>query len=101
LRAVQEYLWWIAEDCAILLTAIRLDTTESSPEAIARQAIRLRVISLAFWGVLWIEYLIPALRIRPFQTIRSYEEFWRSAEMYLRRDQLQMAMPGNPGPLNA
>ena len=86
LRASQEYLLWIAEDCAVLLAAVRGNTVQASGEAaaIAQNAVRLRVITLAFWSLLWVEYLTPGLRVRPFRALRRYEEFWRSAEQYLR-----------------
>lgn len=94
LRAAQEYLLWIAEDCAVLLAAVRANTLQASgeAEAITQNAIRLRVITLAFWSLLWVEYLTPGLRIRPFRALGRYEEFWRSAEQYLRSQHSQAAI---------
>lgn len=85
IRAGQEYLVWIAEDCAMLTALLRLDTagTSTQPEAMAREAIRLRLTSLTLWALLWIEYLIPALAFRPGRTLAAYEQFRRSAETYL------------------
>ena len=93
LRAVQEYLLWIADDCEVLLAMIRMDTLQPSREveAMSRKAVRLRVVSLAFWVLLWVEYLIPALQIQPSRALGSYEEFSRSAELFLRRQQSQFS----------
>ena len=93
LLAVQEYLLWIAADCAVLLAIIRANTVQSSKEteAMVYNAIRLRLVSLAFWALLWVEYPIPALEIRPFRILGNYEEFWRSAELYLRKQPPQQA----------
>ena len=94
IRAVQEYLIWMAEDCAMLTALLRLDTTGTSfqPEAMAREAIRLRLTSLTLWSLLWIEYLIPALAFRPGRIVAAYEEFRRSAETYLAKHAPQSAV---------
>lgn len=86
-RAVQEYLMWMAEDCATLTTLLRMAANETSPqlEAMAREAIRLRLTSLGLWSLLWIEYVIPALAFRPTTTLEAYERFRRSAETLLAR----------------
>lgn len=94
LRAVQEYLFWIAEDCAVLLGAIRLHGLESprETESMATKAITLRLSSLSFWLLLWIEYLMPGVQIRPGRVFGKYDEFVRSAERYLANSQPQPAM---------
>jgi hypothetical protein len=91
LRAEQEYLAWIAENCAVLLSLLRSGDEKSSAEqpldvaALAKDALRLRLIAVGFWFLLWIEYLVPNLQIRPLHTIRKYEDLWRTAEIHLER----------------
>jgi hypothetical protein len=94
IRAIQEYLIWIAEDCAMLTAILRLDTAETSiqPETMTREAIRLRLTSLALWSLLWIEYLIPALAFSPGRILAAYEQFRRSAETYLANQAVQPAI---------
>jgi hypothetical protein len=89
LRAEQEYLAWIAENCAVLLSLLRSGDEKSSAEqpldiaALAKDALRLRLIAVGLWFLLWIEYLVPNLQIRPLHTIRKYEELWRTVEIHL------------------
>lgn len=89
LRAAQEYLTHIAGDCATLLHLLRDDApqstaeTDRSTERLAANALRLRVISLGFWLLLWIEYLLPDLQIRHGATLKRYEEFARFADIHL------------------
>ena len=91
IRAMQEYLIWIAEDCATLTALLHLDAAAapSQPEAIA---IRLRLTSIALWSLLWIEYVIPAFVFRPGRTLAAYEDFRRAAENYLANKPLQPAI---------
>ena len=99
LRAVQEYLIWIAEDCAVLLAEIRIHGLQSPREAesMAWRAITLRLSSLAFWVLLWIEYLLPGIEIRLGRVFGSYDEFVRSAERYLKNGQPQPAISTGRG----
>ena len=89
-RAVQQYLLWIAANCATLLALLRLKVTApdlaSAPdtEGIVHHALKLRVISLGFWLLLWIELLLPGIEVRPAAAIRRYEDVWRFAESYFR-----------------
>jgi hypothetical protein len=89
LRAEQEYMVWIAENCAVLLSLLRSGDEKSSAEqplniaALAKDALRLRLIAVGLWFLLWIEYLVPNLQIRPLHTIRKYEELWRTVEIHL------------------
>jgi hypothetical protein len=99
LRAVQEYLFWIAEDCAVLLAEIRVHGLQSprETESMVWKAITLRLSSLAFWVLLWIEYLLPGIEIRPGRVFGGYDEFVRSAERYLTKGQPQPAMSTGRG----
>lgn len=97
LRAVQEYLRWIASNCATLIAVLRLKTSEPEPdslvdtEALVHQALRLRLISLGFWILLWIEFLVPTVQIRPSAAVKRYEDVWRFAEGYVRKHRLEPA----------
>jgi hypothetical protein len=91
LRAIQEYLVWIAQDCSNLLQMIQSSSGEligsasiEQVERLSKAAIRLRLFSSGFWLLCWLEYLIPQLSFRPMRMLRTYEEFWRSAELYAR-----------------
>lgn len=91
LRAVQEYLYWIAEDCAVILALVRADTRYSPAESatIARRAIRLRMIALAYWTLISVRYLGPGKLIWPGRVLGNYEELWHGAQMVLTRYQPQ------------
>ena len=83
-RAVQQYLLWIAANCATLLALLRLKVSAPDTEGIVHHALKLRVISLGFWLLLWIELLLPGIEVRPAAAIRRYEDVWRFAESYFR-----------------
>jgi hypothetical protein len=91
LRATQEYLGWIAGNCAVLLRLLRSTEDRSNIDAahdipvLGQSIVRLRLIAVAFWLLLWVEYLLPNLQIRPLHTIRKYEDLWRTAEIHLER----------------
>jgi hypothetical protein len=95
LRAAQEYLLWISANCATLLAVLRLRASEpeldgmTDTEELVRQTLRLRLISLGFWVLLWIEFLLPGLQIRPFAAVRRYEDVWRYAQGYFRNHLLK------------
>lgn len=90
LRAVQEYLLWIAANCATLIAVLRLRISEPEPEStldtekLVRQALRLRLISLGFWMLVWVELVLPGVQIRPSAAARRYEDVCRFAEGYFR-----------------
>ena len=94
-RAVQEYLLWIAANCATLIGILRLRISQPEPESpvdtesIVRGALRLRLISLGFWLLLWIEFVLPGMQIRPFAAVRRYEDVWRFAQGYFRTHLLE------------
>ena len=87
LRAVQEYLLQMAEDCAAIVEMLRIANTVPSPLAgtLVRRAIRIRLISLGFWFLLWVEWLFPGLELNPIRILRVYEEFRRRAEACVRQ----------------
>ena len=90
LRAIQEYLLWIAANCATLIALLRLRIADpalaSMPDTqgLVQSALRLRTISLGLWLLLWLEFLFPALEIRPAAAVKRYDDVWRSAENYFR-----------------
>jgi hypothetical protein len=87
---VQEYLLWIAANCATLVALLRVRMTDPElasardTEGLVQNALKLRVISLGFWLLLWIEYLLPGIDVQPASAIRRYEDVWRFAEGYFR-----------------
>jgi len=95
LRAVQEYLLWIAANCATLIAILRLRISQHELESaidtvnIVRGALRLRLISLGFWLLLWIEFVLPGVQIRPLAAVRRYEDVWRFAQGYFRTHLLE------------
>ena len=96
LRAVHEYLYWIAEDCAMILAVTRTDLTHPTTEAadIARRAVRLRLIALSYCALIWIRYLVPGESLRPRGVLGNYEELRRGTEAYLVRYRLQPESAG-------
>jgi hypothetical protein len=99
LRALQEYLLWIAADCAALLAWIRASQHQPSrgAETVARKAITLRLTALVFWALLWIELVVPGIEFKPGAALEHYEEFWRSAEVYLTNNRSQPAWSSGQG----
>jgi hypothetical protein len=92
-RAFQEYVYWIAEDCAAILALTRKDTQRSTIQAaaISRRAIRLRMIALTYWVLICVKYLIPGETLGPSGLTRSYEELRRGAEAFLVGYRIQAA----------
>jgi hypothetical protein len=90
LRAVQEYLLWIAANCATLIALLRVRVTDpelaaaTDTEVLVQNALKLRMISLGFWALLWIEFAFPGVDVRPAAAARRYEDVWRFAESYFR-----------------
>ena len=90
LRAIQEYLVWIAQDCATLVAVLRSNYSQRSSElpreaqALVAGAVRLRITALGFWLLLWIEYVSPEFEVRPSQMIRKYEDLRTVTENHLR-----------------
>jgi len=89
-RAMQEYLLWISANCATLLAILRLKASApelasaSGTEMLVRNALKLRTISIGFWALLWVEFFLPDLKLRPATTVKQYEEVRRLAEGYFR-----------------
>lgn len=87
LRALQQYLLWIAESCAVLVAMLRSTAANASSshkiDLLVKRALRIRLTSLALWILLWAEYMFPRLEIRPFRLLTSYEEFRRSVDSAL------------------
>jgi hypothetical protein len=86
LRAIQEYLIRIAEDCAAIMAMVRVPNVNASSqlaETVIQRAIRIRLICLGFWLLLWAEWLFPGLEISPVRILRTYEEFRSKAEASL------------------
>lgn len=90
-KALQEYMTWIAGNCSVLFCLLRKGTAEVEAVADAerlgpmvRTAARLRLFSLTIWLALWVEYALPRLQIRPYGILSKYEEFRLRAEFKLR-----------------
>ena len=98
LRAAQEYLIWIAEDCSRLLTALAslpVDVQAMSSGDLRRmtdRAIKLRMLCLGCWAALWLEYLFPSFKLRPARALTSYENLRRSADVYLRTREVPITL---------
>lgn len=87
LRAMQEYLLWIAANCSAMIALLRgqavgAETNLSVAQA-ARMATRIRIMCLGYWCLLWAEYLLPNLNVQPVQLVRKYEDLWRFGETTL------------------
>ena len=89
-RATQQYLLWIAANCATLLAILRMKVSDpqlasaSDTEMLVRDALKLRTISIGSWALLWVEFLLPDVKLRPATTVKRYEEVRRLAESYFR-----------------
>ena len=88
LRAIQEYLVWIAGNCSaiielLLLGSSNVDGELTVPEAV-KTAVELRLACLSCWCLLWAEYLLPHLTVSPLRIINKYEELWRMAQTNMR-----------------
>lgn len=89
LRAVQEYLVWIVEDCVVLIHMLQSHaqiepsiTWETA--SLIRSASKIRLISFVLWVLLWGEYFFAGLKIQPLRLLKLYEEFRTSAGACLR-----------------
>jgi hypothetical protein len=89
ISAVQQYLEWIAENCATLLRLIELSReqraklVEDESAMLAAEAVRLRAASLGLWLLLGLQYLFPVLDFRPTSLVRNYERLSAVAVTYL------------------
>lgn len=89
LRAVQEYLVWISEDCVVLISMLQQQAQDDSSSAqetalLIKSASQIRLISSVLWVLLWGEYLFPGLKIQPLRLLERYEEFRTNAGACLR-----------------
>jgi len=80
LRAMQQYLLWIATNCSAIIALLRGEPAGpegdlSVPQA-ARMAAKVRIMCLGYWCLLWAEYLLPNLNVQPVQLVRKYEDLW-------------------------
>jgi len=88
-RAMQQYLMWIAENCALLGGLLRSSAPPDDPssaqqaKALVLRALRLRLASLGLWMLLWLEYAAPDADLRPLRMLKRYEDFILVAEGYL------------------
>ena len=93
LASAQETVDMIAGNCAVLLSLLRSanDVPSAHVVTLAQTALRLRLIAVGFWLLLWLEYVLPHLEIRPLHTIKRYEDLWRNAQV-----RLDVKMTGTP-----
>jgi hypothetical protein len=93
-RAVQEYVRAIAANCAVTIAVLRAKTADrnsilrSEISALVSDALRIRLLCLGFWIVLWAEFIFPNLEIRPMQIAGGYERLHSAAERCLRSPQM-------------
>lgn len=87
IRAIQEYLGWIADDCAHVIASLRSEVSGASPSietgTLARKAMQLRATALGFSALLWLEYIVLRVEIRPALLLKNYEDL-RHAILYLQ-----------------
>ena len=89
-RAVQEYVKAIASNCAVTVGVLRAKAPETNESvqcelsSLVNEALRIRLLCLGFWIVLWAEFIFPNLEIRPMRIAGGYERLHSSAERCLR-----------------
>lgn len=89
ISAVQQYMEWIAENCATLLRIIELNRNQEQQSGqdrsgtLAAEAVRLRAASLALWLLLGLQYVFPALDFTPISLVRKYDQLSGLARSYL------------------
>lgn len=85
-RAVQEYLWWIAENCASLLAIAKSApvSREQSAEQLIQGAVRLRMIALVLYCGQWLQWIFPGLDLTPSNIARRYQQTLAYARPYLQ-----------------
>ncbi len=97
-RAVQEYVKAIAANCAVTIAVLRAKAAERDHAArieislLVRDALRIRLLCLGFWIVLWAELIFPNLEIRPMQIAGGYERLRAAAERCLRPPQVSSSI---------
>lgn len=88
ISAVQQYLEWIAENCATLLRLIELNRSQQPQPAqdrsgtLAAEAVRLRAASLALWLLFGLQYVFPVLDFRPLSLVHKYDQLSGLARSY-------------------
>lgn len=95
-RAMQEYLWWIAEDCDTLQAIARsvptTDMDRPSAQGLMQTMVRLRMIALALWCCLWLQWILPGLDLMSGDIARRYERVSR-AMSYLQHHPRPVDVP--------
>jgi hypothetical protein len=96
-RAIQEYVGAIAANCAVTIAVLRARGWDAkSPvhgemSSLVRDALRIRVLCLGFWLVLWAEFVFPNMEIRPMQIAGGYERLRLALDQCL--DSAQASLP--------
>jgi hypothetical protein len=89
-RAVQEYVKAIAGNCAVTVAVLRAKAPDTASPAqrevssLVSEALRIRLLCLAFWIALWAEFAFPNLEIRPMRIAGGYERLRSAADRCLR-----------------
>ena len=84
-RAVQEYHWWMSEDCARLqMNAKSAPATVTKESAQLIQTARLRIIALTLWCGQWLQWVFPDLDLTPGSILQRYEQTLAYARPYLQ-----------------
>ena len=87
-RAIQQYLLWIANECASMQLVLR-SLAGHSPEthvqarSLSATALRLRLASLGLWSSLWFQRIFPQLDLMPGSVINAYDKLAVNLNLYL------------------
>ena len=86
-RAAQEYLKAVANNCAVTVAILRAHSgtaNQAEISSLVNDSLRIRLLCLGFWIALWAEFIVPNLEIRPLEIAGSYERLRWAAERCLR-----------------
>ena len=89
-RTAQEYVRAMAANCSVIVAVVRAKAAETHTAEISllvSDALRIRLLCLGFWIMLWAEFVFPNLEIRPTQIVGGYERLRLAADRCLRSRQ--------------
>jgi hypothetical protein len=87
LLATRAYLAAIAENCATIMLLLQAgETEELSPQAqeLAHAAVMVRITVMGMLGIVYLEYAMPRLEIRPAAALNAYRELVERVLSYVR-----------------
>ena len=97
-RATQRYLRWIARDCLVLQLMLgpaigaNIGNSGGKAQSLGKMCFRIRILSLALWNALWLQWLFPELNLMPHSLADRYAEFIAGMKIYLMSPH---ALPGS------